>query len=414
MTKEEFSKFINSFNRKPGDYSEEEIYKIGVEHKKLDQGSKSWAKLADTLGLEKSGDALRSWVNTRQIKDGTLPKNVRLISSRTINDLDENMASDNITAQIGELYKQQTKTRDTLNAYRRTLRNEARIESFKDSIVEAIGTLEPLEKKPYKGLNDKNDKVEAVLMLSDLHIGVECDNFYNKYNSTIAKHRIERLVDRVKDYCIKNKVYRLNILNMGDLIHGVIHVSARLEQEMEVTRQIVTASEILSYVLNELQTIAPEVTYRSVVDNHSRVTASLHEHIEAENMNKLIDWWLEERLKGSRIIFKHDNIDEGIGLFELMNGEKVIFAHGHNDSFNSSLQSFVGATGSFVKYVLLAHMHSEKMKAYQSMKVFVNGSVVGTEQYALSKRLFNKPSQTLLVFDEKDLLNISVDLDINE
>ena len=60
--------------------------------------------------------------------------------------------------------------------------------------------------------------------------------------------------------------------------------------------------------------------------------------------------------------------------------------------------------------MLLGHYHSEKAKSFQGAKVFVNGSIVGTEQYALSKRLFSNPSQTLLIFKENSLNNISIDL----
>ena len=67
--------------------------------------------------------------------------------------------------------------------------------------------------------------------------------------------------------------------------------------------------------------------------------------------------------------------------------------------WNNVFQHFVGATEKFFHYVLLSHYHAEKMKTYQGVKIFINGSIVGTEEYALSKRLFNKPAQKLLMFE---------------
>ena len=52
------------------------------------------------------------------------------------------------------------------------------------------------------------------------------------------------------------------------------------------------------------------------------------------------------------------------------------------------------------------------MTAYQGVKVSINGSIVGTEEYALSKRLFNKPAQKLLIFEDSDVLDINIDLDV--
>ena len=55
---------------------------------------------------------------------------------------------------------------------------------------------------------------------------------------------------------------------------------------------------------------------------------------------------------------------------------------------------------------------SEKTKTFNGLKVIVNGSIVGTEQYALSKRLFSEPSQTLLIFNGNNLINVSINLSI--
>jgi hypothetical protein len=199
---------------------------------------------------------------------------------------------------------------------------------------------------------------------------------------------------------------------MGDMIHGIIHTNARIEVGLVVTEQIMKAAELIAQALNRLQESAPEVIYRSVVDNHSRAMANKEEHIEKENFNKIIDWFVEERLKHTKIKFIHDNLDDGLGTFTLINGKTVVFAHGHQDSINNVFQNFIGATNKFVDFALLSHYHNEKVKAYQGLRVFVNGSIVGTEQYALSKRYFNKPSQKLLVFEGNDIIDISIELDI--
>ena len=247
-------------------------------------------------------------------------------------------------------------------------------------------------------------------MLSDLHIGVNCNNFYNTYNVSVATSRLEKVVADTIKYCTENNVETLNVINLGDMIHGLIHTNARIDQEIDTVDQIMVASELVATTLNNLQKAAPKIIYRSVIDNHSRAVADKHQAIESENFNKIMNWFLQERLKNTGIVFKFDNIDDGIGKFTLQNGKKVMFAHGHQDNINQAFQHFVGASKEFIDYVLLAHYHSEKAKTYNGIKVIVNGSIVGTEQYALSKRLFGTPSQTLLIFDGLNLLNISLDL----
>lgn len=395
MTKQELITLINSFGRLPGEYTEHEIYEIGKAHRELPQKDKNWNELALMIGYNGSGDNLRCFVKRRVLKENS-------ISSMSI-------SGDSLIDK--DLYMQQVKIRDEMNAYRKTLRDEARVDTFKNMVVEAIKSLPQLPKVAYSA-RTRQYKSEAILLFSDLHIGVKCDNFYNSYNLEIATKRVNKLLDNTIEYCHRNNVKTLNICNLGDLIHGLIHVNARVEQEFDVINQVITASELIANFLNEIQVAAPQIIYRSVTDNHSRTMANKNEAIESENLSKLIDWYLQERLKDTKIIFANDNIDEGIGKFELSNGKKIMFAHGHNDSINQVYQHFTGASQEFIDYMLLGHYHCEKMKTYNSSRVFVNGSIVGTEQYALSKRLFSKPSQTLLIFEEDNLLNLSINLDI--
>lgn len=405
MDKTEFYNYIKSFNKKPGTYTEDEIYKIGVAHKQLLKEEKCWEDVANYIGWSGTGEQLRGRINYLMKKEGVLPTNNKVLSDKTVEDIEDN----DLIALKQDLMKQQQKTRDEWTAYRRLIRNDARTEIFIDAIKDTVGQLNSLPKLYYRGSKQELHN-EAILMVSDLHIGVECDNFYNKYNTEIAMARVNKLVNETIKYCKLHKVVRLNVCNLGDLVHGLIHTSARVEQELDVTKQVMVAAEILANALNGLQEAAPEIIYRSVIDNHSRAISDKEDSIEAENFGRIIDWFVKERLKDTSIIFGCDNIDLGIGKFDLMNDKKVMFAHGHQDNINTVFQHFVGATREFIDFVLLAHYHSEKMKSFQGFRVVVNGSVVGTEQYALGKRLFGDPSQTLLIFEDDNIINISINL----
>ena len=48
------------------------------------------------------------------------------------------------------------------------------------------------------------------------------------------------------------------------------------------------------------------------------------------------------------------------------------------------------------------------------MRVYINGSICGTDPYADSIHKYTKPKQTLLIFDGDNVLNFSIDLDIRE
>lgn len=420
MTKQEFLDYIKSFGKNPGEYTEEEVYDIGRKHKLLPLGVRNWTELAEMLGSVgqggkvRNGEALRTFIKQKQYEDNSIIHNERMLSGRTVNDLSYEEAEAELAKWKQDLYIQQVKTRDEANAFRSTLRDEARIQRFTEEMKDAISKIPALPVVDDYEEYEAEEGKEAVLLFSDLHIGAQIDNFYNKYNVAVAKARVKKLVYDTIKYCRAHNVQVLHFTNLGDLCAGNIHISARLLQEIDVVEQVMTAAEILAEALNELQAAIPVVNYRSCLDNHSRVTPNLKEHIEKENFGRLIDFYLKARLESTNINFMEDNLDENIGLIELQNGKKMIFVHGHQDSVNTVIQNYTAAIRDYVDYVALGHYHSSKAKTFQNSKVFVNGSIIGTDDYALSHRLFGIPEQTLLVFDRDNLLNITLDLRLDQ
>lgn len=398
MTREDLEILIKDKKAK-GELTKDDLYDIGVAHRELPRQDRGWQWLLSLTGGFQSPEAYRSYV-LRRLKDNGLVE-----SPTDLND------EDSLVQKRQELFKARQQVRDEWTTYNRMMREDARIDTLKEAIAQSASKLQPFKKVSYEG-NAKPCNTEAILLLSDLHIGVKFDSFCNKYDLEIAKKRVSKLIDDTKRYCRLHNVYRLNITNLGDLISGVIHVTLRLEQEFDVIDQIMNAAEIVAGMLNELQDVAPEVIYRSCTDNHSRAIANKNEAIEKENFYRLIDWYIQERLKGSSIIFKDDNLSKEIGKFELLNGKKVMFAHGHNDNVNKVFQNYIGATEEYIHYVLLGHFHRERVKNLQNLKIFVNGSIVGTDEYAATKRLYTKPSQMLLVFDRDNVVHYSINLDV--
>lgn len=386
MDIEQFQNYVKSFNKNPGEYTPDEILSIGATLEQLPLKQRDWRSLHKQLGIV-------------EFNSETYRKKVYAYMKET-----------SINSEQTD-YVERQKIRDLYNAYRRSMREESRIEELKEEIQSAADKCKDLPLVQYK--ESDNCVNEGVLLLSDLHIGVDCDNYYNKYNKDVARERLEKLLTQTIGYCQLNKVKTLHVLNMGDMIQGIIHTNARLEAQMDVAEQIMVAGEYVASFLNELQKAAPEITYRSVFDNHSRAIANLNEHIEKEQFSRIIDWFIEEKLKHSSIKFISNDIDGGIGRFKLQSNKTLMFAHGHQDSKVTSVQNFIGLTKEWVDYICLAHYHNSSAKEFQGCKVFINGSIVGTEQYAFGKRLFSKPSQKLLIFNNNNNSVQDIDIDVD-
>jgi hypothetical protein len=417
--KDEFLKYVED-QKEEIDFDTDEgkdiVYDICLRHKALPVGKRNWNELAGLLALgeDRGGEWLRCWMKQRQRENGALPRNPRVaIPSEISNNPDTHTdaTKEDMQKERESLYIERQKTRDVWNAFRRSLRSETRLETFKELIQECANDMAALPKVEYAGSRDDRN-AEAILMLSDFHIGDQIDNFYNKYNSEIAMKRLSKVVEDTIDYCQREKVFRLNIVGLGDFLNGVIHTSARLEQEENVTKQVMIASEMLAKAITELQKAAPEVVYRSCVDNHGRIMADIHQNIEEENFSKIIDFYLEARLQGTKVVIAKDNLDDDIGQIDLANGKKVIFVHGHRDSPERIFQNMVGATHMYVDYCLMGHFHSPAYREENGCRIITNGCLCGTEQYAMSKRYFGKASQTLLVFDGDNLIEHIIECDL--
>ena len=411
MTKKDFMDFLDSYNKDAGEFTEDELYEIGAKYKELPTSQKRWNELVELLGIDKTGEQFRIWIKDKQYADETIKHNEQLISDQTIDSISFPEFEEQTQKIKQDLYIQAVKTRDERNAFRRTLRDEARIQVIKDMMVEAIKELKDLPEVKASKKRVDSDK-EAVLLFSDLHIGAVVDSFYNQYNVEIARRRVQKLIDYTIDYCKTNNVSRLNVLNLGDLVHGIIHLTGRIENEQDVITQTMTAAEIMADALNQLQAAAPEVYYRSCSDNHGRVTANVKEHIEVENFGRLIDFYLKARLQDTNIIWGEDNLDIDIGMFKLLNGKHLAFVHGHRDKdLARSIMGISSASNTKIDYLCLGHYHSSGFKSIQGTLVYINASIMGADSYASSVRLYGPAAQTLLIFDNENTFNININLD---
>lgn len=431
MTKEEFWKYVEGFGKKPGEFTDDEREAICLKGKTELSGKDKvgfWGELAEKLGVNpgkshKSGEALRTWLKSRLAKKGELPKTVTMLDGKVISGADSVTIARVVAEQKRELYMAQTLSRDIMNEYRDDLRKETRAQLLVKAICEcaekmAAATPIKIEAAPERKEGDVPFR-EAVLVISDMHIGMKIDSFCNVYDADIAAKRMSKLVSDVITECLRYNVKTLHVLDLGDAIHGLIHNSARLSQEYDVAEQVMIAQEILSQALAKLASAVPNITYRGCLDNHSRMMANYRDSKDTENFGRLIHHYLKARLRGiPSISFPDDNLDPSLGLVKLANGEGLMFAHGHLDNPTQAIQGIAGITSSMrgdtpkVSYFVVGHYHAEKLKSYQGCRVIVNGSFCGTDEYALSKRLFSSPSQTLLIFNGQNLVEERIGLDI--
>lgn len=389
----------------------------------IQDGESELAYIYRIVHLKGTAPELNTWMDVQELLNKVLKKDYDESAyrkkvqefDRLFEELKSGFLSDEYIDLLDKkkdmLYKQQVKTGDKLREMRRHLRDEARVEILEDAVRSAAAALEPYA--PGKPVIINPVSNEAVLLLSDWHIGANFENFLNSYSVDIAKYRLDKLIDDTIEYCHKLNVGRLYVLNLGDLVEGNIHVSVRVASEIDVIEQTMVAAEMLAYTLTRLESEIAEVAYGDVLDNHGRINQDKKEHIEKENFGKLIHWWLKERLEssGSSVVMIESNVDDNIGVINFENGKKAAFVHGHLDRINTVFQNLNGMLRETMDYVFMGHYHVAKMKEFNGGKVFVNGSMKGVDPYALANRYMGRASQFLFVMDGDNEVPIVLNLD---
>lgn len=251
----------------------------------------------------------------------------------------------------------------------------------------------------------KNDEAEAILVFSDWHYGMTTSNIFNKYNTSICKKRVKTVTDAAIERIRLHSCKKLHVVVLGDLFHGAIHTSARVASEELVCEQLMQASEILAQAIERLGHEVSQLFVYTTYGNHARTVQNKKENIHRDNMERLIPWWLSQRLS------THNNItvmpeEENEFIFVNACGHDICASHGDLDSVKSSPRLlstlFSKKYGKDIEYIILGDKHHPESFDELGVTATICGSLCGTDDYANDKRLFSQPSQLLIIVNEKD------------
>lgn len=297
-----------------------------------------------------------------------------------------------IEKQKDELYKERVRLRDKKRELNALLTAEARYENLVNVLKDEINNLVPVQIErniPYVSSN-----AEACLILSDFHYGIKIDNQVNRYDTNIAKNRITQLVEKTIEFCQLHRVKTLNIEILGDMCNGHINVGNRVEQEEDAISQVINVSELLTRAIKTLAECIDNVKVYCVFGNHSRLISDKKQSITPESVERLIFEYLKLRLPDIEVVTsKTDDY-----LVANIANKRIVLCHGNNDSPTVCVKNFVNILDFKPDEVHMGHFHTFGITNDNDCEIVVNGSLVSTDDYALSIRKATKASQTLRIY----------------
>lgn len=325
-----------------------------------------------------------------------------LLEALMSDDKSKNKTYNDIRSKEIQLQKERIRQKDERRNFENLVRNEARWETLFDMIKEGLDNLEYNHKLNIYPYEIRGSESEAVLILSDWHIGVEINTPSNVFNIEVAKERVDKLIKETIKHCKNNNVTKLHVALAGDLVQGIIHVNSRLRQNENIINQVLIASELVTDLIASLSQSIRRIEVYNVNGNHGRVNANIKESLDEENFESLVYEIVKLKLdiikERERIAYNvHFNENEfnDISLIDVMN-KKVAVSHGHKDrKQNTALDKLNHLLDEYrVNELITGHFHNVRL----GDGVTVNGALSGSDDFAQSKRFNNNPSQILKIY----------------
>ncbi len=379
---------------------EQYIWRLGMA-KDSGQIDLSWDQIADIINKELCNE-------DRPLSEAAFRKPFqyakRFYESGVFNKLSEDAYFKELQLQKDAIYKEKRKLYDQRREYNKILTSDARSEHLVEELISVANKLN--ETKPLV-FDEKwftpNIHKEAVMFWSDWHYGMVTNNLWNTYNTEICRKRVKKFIEISKEYIELNKIDVLNIVMLGDFAHGGIHSTCRIQSEEDVCDQLMHVSEIMAEAIGDLSKVVNHISVYSCYGNHMRTIQNKKESIHTDNMEKIVPWWLEQRLKdNSKIEIIYSEYKEFTKLNVL--GYNICCLHGDLDSFRNigitTNTIFSKKFGETIDYTVSGDKHHlEEFEQFDIESILIR-SLCGTDGYANEKRLYSKAGQTLMIFND--------------
>ena len=303
-----------------------------------------------------------------------------------------------------ELKKEKQKLSDLRVELNRVIREEARKESYADMIKKIVATNVPqIDLSPIADKQITSNNNDLIVHLTDIHTGIEIDNFKNQFNEEILKQRLQYYVEQIIAIQGTHQSENCYII-IGEVLSGIIHNELRIQNNMDMMQQFKYVCELITQMILALRPHFDNIYVYVTEGNHSRISPKKEDSLKGENMDILVPFYLQARFMQAEDIHIYENSDPiEIARFRVR-GHLVMAAHGDRDTVENVVQNWTMMFGEKPDLVYLGHRHTNAMKTVYDTKVIQSGCVSGSDNYAIDIRKVNKAEQTVSVITDDGLL----------
>ena len=391
------------FTARPNESEESYIWRLG-QAKDSGEIDGSWEDIAKLINETYREDETNYYSSSAYRKAYTQAK--RFYEAGVFEDLSHEEYVDDIKKAVIRLEQEKVKMRDERNQYNKSIREQARRDYYLDQVKDAVfnAVPDPLEydaNKKFNGVIQSNN--DLLISLTDLHAGLEINDFFNTFDGEILKDRLNDYLDQIFEIYVRHSSENAYVV-IGEIVSGIIHNLIRIENNMNLIQQFVVVINYIAEFLSELSYRFEEVNVFVTPGNHSRLTPKKDDSLRGENIDFLIIPYLSAKLQNFKNInFYTNNIDEYTALFSIR-GKTIAATHGDKDDIKNIVQNITMYFSVKPDIVLVGHRHTNAMMTVYDTKILQAGCMSGSgDNYTKNLRLRNKPEQIVAVIDERGL-----------
>lgn len=243
-------------------------------------------------------------------------------------------------------------------------------------LCESVNQIKPEIYKVNKSKFDSNEIY--VVYNTDVHSGLEVDNYFNTYNIEIMHKRFSKLASEIINRVPTRKIY---ITDLGDTVHGIIHGSVQKYGTWvtDATTEVIKAYESLFLTLIQE---GYEIYFAKVNGSHESVEKAKQERTEEESFGNLIFdmlQWKYEKFKTLHFIPKLKGLNATI--LPIFNYSTLLI-HGDNNGLSKIKEADRLFKEHNVIEINAGHIHHRKVEDFNGLNIFYNEPFCGTDQYA--------------------------------
>lgn len=330
------------------------------------------------------------------------------------NMLDNNTANE-IEIKLRELEKAKIQLRDERIDYQKSLREDARKGSFIELIERVMAkNIESFSYKPSPIIDSNED---MVVCLSDLHAGIEIQNWWNTYDTNILKKRLHQYLNEIYNIQQLHQCKICYLVLGGDQISGLIHPNLRLQNNENVIEQLKIVITYIGEFIYTLQDWFDTINVYSVVGNHSRLNPNKEESLKGEELEEMIPFCLKLQFTNNNKVVICDEvaekIDSTISAFKTRGDKLFYIVHGDKDRPSNVVRNLTLMSGKKPDGIIMGHRHHNALDTEHGVKIIQCGCVVGTDDYCVDKRISGNPEQCVFITSENRAVKCLYDIGLN-